>query len=263
MRRWWTFQSLFWLTILEKKIHHQVDRELIENSNFQIEGFNAIHLERKNKTGGGVLIYVKNDVNFKIRTDLTISDQDVEFLTIEILNESSKNFLVTCCYRPPTGIVKRLIQEIEKVHRASNSKKTIFIVGDYNLNCLDYDTNPPIKEFYDQIMEFQMIPIIDKPTRVTPSSMTLIDNFLTTAFFDASLKKGIIKHSLSDHFPIIMSIDIPKSKGRNEKVEIQLRDINEANKQNFFKDLAKTNWIELAEELDTNGKVRSFSKSIL
>ena len=237
------------------------DQELTENSNFQIEGYNTVHLERKDTNGGGVIIYIKNDVNYKIRTDLTTSDADIEFLTIEIINESSKNFLVSCCYRPPKGNNRRFIQEIEKVHRASNSKKPIIIAGDYNLNCLDYDSKSTIKEFYDQIMEFQMIPIINKPTRVTTSSMTLIDNFLTTAFFDATLKKGIIKHSLSDHFPIMMSIDIPKREERNEKVEVQMRDINEVNKQSFFKDLEKTNWVKLAEESDTNKKYDFFLKT--
>ena len=236
------------------------DNEVIENSNYRIEGYNAVHLERKNKLGGGVLIYIKDDINYKIRSDLTKTDKEVEFLTIEIINDSSKNFLVTCCYRPPEGKISNLVNQVEKVHKAANSKP-IIIAGDYNLNCLDYDSKTNIKEFYDQIMEFRMIPIINKPTRVTDTSFTLIDNFLTTVFFNTSLKKGIVKLSLSDHFPIVMSFDIPKSKERNRKVEVELRDINDVNKQNFFNDLMKTNWIDLVKELDPDKKYEFFIKT--
>ena len=120
------------------------DNDLVENSNYKIDGYTAIHLERKEKIGGGVLIYVKNNVNFKSRPDLTISNKNVEFLTIEILNENSKNFLVSCHYRPPKGDVSALTKQIEKVHRDSNLKKPIFIIGDYNLNCFEYDSKPII-----------------------------------------------------------------------------------------------------------------------
>jgi hypothetical protein len=53
-------------------------------------------------------------------------------------------------------------------------------------------------------------PIINRPTRVSAHSATLIDNIITTEVFDKSLRKGIIKTDVSDHFPIFFAIDISK-----------------------------------------------------
>ena len=52
---------------------------------------------------GGVLICIRANLNYKIRNDLTFSNFDNELLTIEIINENTKNLIVTCCYRPPSG----------------------------------------------------------------------------------------------------------------------------------------------------------------
>jgi hypothetical protein len=47
------------------------DKAFIDNSNFQIPNYNAIHLERAtNKKGGGVLIYIKN--NFLYKSEMTL-----------------------------------------------------------------------------------------------------------------------------------------------------------------------------------------------
>ena len=55
-----------------------------------------------------------------------------------------------------------------------------------------------------------------------------------------------------------MSIDIQDNKGRNEKIEIQRRNLSEENKRNFFDNLMKINWIKLTEAKDTNLKYEIF-----
>nr|XP_047138797.1 uncharacterized protein LOC124814805 [Hydra vulgaris] len=42
------------------------------------------------------------------KNDLSVSDGDGEILTIEIINERTKNILVSCCYRPPDGVSENL-----------------------------------------------------------------------------------------------------------------------------------------------------------
>ena len=98
-----------------------------------------------------------------------------------------------------------------------------------------------------------------RPTRVTTSSATLIDNILTNTFFDNSLKKGIIKSPISDHFPIFAAINISKSKNKNKKIEIKKRDFSETNKQNFKEDLINTDWSVLDNYDNTNLLYETFS----
>ena len=51
---------------------------------------------------------------YYVRNDLSASDSDKEILTIEIMNNQSKNILLSCCYRPPDGVSENLSIFFEK-----------------------------------------------------------------------------------------------------------------------------------------------------
>ena len=89
------------------------------------------------------------------------------------------------------------------------------------------------------------IPLINRAARVTTSSATLIDNIFTNCVFDASLKKGIIKTSISDHFAIFAAIRLSIEKTRNQKIKIKKRFFSDKkNKESFKQDLQKIKWEE-------------------
>ena len=66
------------------------------------------------------------------------------------------------------------------------------------------------------------IPLINRPTRVTTSSAMLIDNIFMNWVLDTSLKNGIIKTSISDHFTIFAAIKLSDEKTRNQKIKIKI-----------------------------------------
>ena len=101
---------------------------LINDSNFHLPHFEIISLERQTiKRGGGILIYVHENIRHCCRNDLSVSDGDGEILTIEIINERTKNILVSCCYRPPDGVSENLSMFLQqKVIAKGNKKKKLF-----------------------------------------------------------------------------------------------------------------------------------------
>ena len=102
------------------------------------------------------------------------------------------------------------------------------------MNCLKYEENFDVNNFYNNIFQHGAVPLINnKPTRVTTTTATLIDNILTNSFFEASLKKGIIKTSISDHFPIFTAFNISQNKNTLKKIEITKRNFSERNKEHF------------------------------
>ena len=65
------------------------DHEFKTNPNYHLLNYEVIHYERKtNKRGRGVPMYIRNDLTYKIRSDLCISDGDREILTIELLTRA-------------------------------------------------------------------------------------------------------------------------------------------------------------------------------
>ena len=104
------------------------------------------------------------------------------------------------------------------------------------------------------------IPLINRPTRVTTSSAMLIDNIFTNCVFDTSLKKGIIKTSISDHFAIFAAIKLSNEKTKNQKIKIKKRIFSDKNKESFKQDLQKINWEELNILNCTNTLYKHFIK---
>ena len=87
------------------------------------------------------------------------------------------------------------------------------------MNCLKYHGNAKTK--HDNIFEKGAIPIINRPTRISEHSASLIDNILTTDTFKNSLKKSIIKSDVSHYFPIFFSIQLTKEKLREDVIKIK------------------------------------------
>ena len=76
---------------------------------------------------------MKNHIKFKLTKDLSVSDGNSESVTLEIENKNSKNFIITCCYRPPRGAIKRLNSFLENVFKKANTEnKLCFVAGDFN-----------------------------------------------------------------------------------------------------------------------------------
>ena len=74
-------------------------------------------------------------------------------------------------------------------HGVQNEKKKSFIIGDLNLNCLNYNEDSNLRHFYQKVFKLGFFPLIDKPTKVCKSSATIIENILTNCVFDNTLKK--------------------------------------------------------------------------
>ena len=75
--------------------------------------------------------------------------------------------------------------------------KLYFVTGDFNLNCSKFHPSSKIRQFFNNMFKKGAIPLINRPTRVTTSSAALAENGFTNCVFDTTLKKGIIKTSIS------------------------------------------------------------------
>lgn len=78
----------------------------------------------------------------------------------------------------------------------------------------------------------KFIPIINKPTRITEYSATLIDNMLINFSYN-NINTAIIVSNISDHLPILISLELNAVKVINRN-KISYRNITNTN-INFFK----------------------------
>ena len=81
------------------------------------------------------------------------------------------------------------------------SNKAVFLVGEFNLNALDYDANEVVKNFFNLVFQMNFYPL-SKELREFRTSASVIDHILTTRDLENKIQSHIIKTDISNHFPI-------------------------------------------------------------
>ena len=204
---------------------------------YNLPGYNMIGKCREKKRGGGVSIIIKESIKYKVREDLSMFNTYIESLFIE-----TNNNVLGVIYRPPNTdilIFNEYLQNIMEVIKGS--RKTCFISGDFNINLLNVDTHEPSSAFIDLMFSAGFLPLINKPTRISKYSSTIIDNIFCN---DATNNhfNGILVSDTSDHFPIFHINAIP-TKCKNNDIEYFLsRSMSEKNMKHFSESLRNADW---------------------
>ena len=81
-----------------------------------IDSYNFVYKNRSAKTGGGVGLYVSDNLDFRIRTDIyAYEDEVMESLFIEIIWSHERNVIVGIIYRPPNQNVNDFVIKMNDV----------------------------------------------------------------------------------------------------------------------------------------------------
>ena len=81
-----------------------------------------------------------------------------------------------CCY------LNKLLENISK------EQNSIFLLGNFNVNLLNYHAHNKTNEFLDSLASNSVTPLILQPTRITSHSNILIDIF--SNFIDPDIISG-------------------------------------------------------------------------
>ena len=111
-------------------------------------------------------------------------------------------------YSPPNGDVKEFEKHLNKILSTNDIlKKEVIMAGDVNMNLLDFEQNKKIQNFLNIMFGHGMMPVINKPTRVTKNTARAIDHIFINSVITTKFKTGIIKSGILDHFPIFLMAD--------------------------------------------------------
>ena len=182
----------------------------IEVGEIEIEGYSLERCDR-NRKGGGVACYVRNDISFNVRENFS---NEIENIFVDILLPKTKPILVGIVYRPPdqSGFIESLNEAISDTHSFDNQE--VYIMGDLNI---DLKGKPPLAKSYKEFCSLHgLTQIIDSPTRITEETSTLIDHIMTNS--KEKIKQfGVLDVSLSDHQAIYFTRKALKQKSSTHK----------------------------------------------
>ncbi len=154
---------------------------------------------------------------------------DLEFESIFAeLSYQSHKYIVGEVYRVPNTNEQLSIGRYDSIlDKLSDYNGDVVIGTDQNFNYLDITNHGNTRDLLNTFITAGFIPTITKPTRITHSTATLIDNLYIKRRATDSLASGIITTDISDHLPVFLFLGRTSIEKKSPKV-ITYRPMDEA-----------------------------------
>ena len=158
-------------------------------------------------------------------------------------------------YRPPNTDVNDFLNKFKSILNNIKRSGLEAIVGlDHNLDLLKQAVHAKTQEFLECILDQNMLPTVTKPTRISKTSATLIDNILISKKLQSNYESVILIDDMSDHLPCILTL---KNYNDMHTPTIRIkRNINNCTIDKMLSDLSKVDW---SESLNNKNATESFT----
>ena len=217
-----------------------------------ILGYEFIQKCQENKHGGGVALLISNRINYKTLPDIQYEDSSIECCFVKI-KLNARQIIIGSCYCPPNTDPKRFM----KMHKTllstlSKCNRSIIIGMDHNLDLLKSDHHSNTQDFIETNLNSNLYPTIIRPTRITKTTVTLIDNIFVSLDLYSICNSWILIDSTSDHLPCLLSITGIKHK-LIDPIKIQSRDLEHIDR--LKNAISNTDWEYLRSKRTNTEKI--------
>ena len=241
------------ITLSETHLYQGVTDDL-----FELPGFHTIVRKDRPNLGGGVAIYLKENLGFKRL--FKYERADLEILWVQ-LNTVEGKLVLGSVYRPPgAASTNQFWLELDAVLDIikSDGYKNIFLLGDFNA---DFKTING-KKLIDLCNRQNLECLIGEPTRITSSSATILDQIITNVPNFVNNVKVLPPVSTNDHCTVTarLNFSIPSEHAYSRLVW----DYKKANIQGFQAALSEMNCDEIfADNNDIDKAADLWTEAVL
>ena len=214
---------------------------------FRLDDFEFIYTCRKTR-GGGVAFYIHKSIKYKILKDISsFEDKLFESMTIQI-EYNAKKYILSNVYRPNTAYQRmtgsdQLTTFIDKFTdlqiQISSYRCDSYIFTDSNIDILRFEHHEQTNEFLTQCLSNGFISLITRPTRLSRTVATCLDQIYTNST-NVNFESGILLNNISDHFPVFTITSHPYKESKASFV--YTRNINNEKIENFNTLLNNVEW---------------------
>ena len=119
---------------------------------------------------GGTVLYIANHLSYKPSLDLNIyKSNELKSTFIEIFMPKKSNVIIDCIYKHPsmdlnefnTNYLNNILKKVSK------EQKSVFLLGDFNVNLLYYNNHNRTNELLDSLASNSYIPYNSQHTQLT------------------------------------------------------------------------------------------------
>ena len=230
--------------------------DVISDSDLSIPGYDIIRLDPHLPKSTGLLAYCSKSITFNRLQNL--ENYSIESLWIEIKIKYSKPIILGFIYRNPAEHTDWYDRFSLLMDTVLLEGKEIIIMGDFNI-----DLSKPNTKWINNYTIHHLEQLIDRPTRITAHSKTLIDHIYVNT------KQNITEiccpyYACSDHFPICLTwmkknVKIPKTGHK----EINFRSFRTFNSDLFMFDLINSDLNYVYQIRDPDQALNHWIKTFL
>lgn len=242
------------LAVSETWLTHAISDELVS-----VNGFRLVRKDRAAERGGGVLIFVRNTINFK-----EISNNKCDFaeqIWIEFKIKKIKTIFGVIYRRPGYESVHDFFGEFEEnICKNLLNCNNLICTGDFNINILNLHcihTQRLLMIF----TAYSLTQVISEPTRQGPNSATLIDLILCSNM--DLVQNSAVDHTFdaSDHFLIKCQLKLESLKP--QPFFATYRDFRHFDRAAFYRDLQNVPFDDIYYMPNIDQKVNTFNFYLL
>ncbi|XP_060530471.1 uncharacterized protein LOC132704477 [Cylas formicarius] len=171
-----------------------------------IPNYNFLHHNHLDRRGGGVGVYVKNNLRCEVLASACL--EHIEYIWVKVLL-NNRTFMVGTVYRPPNTNVSQFFNTLEEsLFNIYSDYDNLICFGDFNINMLNLDTDLGTR-LTSVFSTFNIDQYEQEPTRIALNSMSLLDLIFTNVKNVSDVR--VVDNNIADHFLtyIKFSLDLP------------------------------------------------------
>jgi hypothetical protein len=218
--------------------------DVVPDSLVSLDGYTIYRNDRNHKKGGGVCIYVSNELLSENEViPIVTNTPGIESLFLQVHNQSW-NFILGCVYRPPSSNINDDCTLLDVLGELTTRHDKVFVFGDFNMPDISWSRNsghcrsPSSQLMVDFLTNNHMRQLITQPTRFRANQQpSVLDLILTTEDSSLTNVQYLDPVGKSDHVslkvdlqicfvPAQRTITFNKIVTNYEKVYIRLEKIN-------------------------------------
>lgn len=225
----------------------------INSSTINIPHYVLHRVDRMNRRGGGLCMYVSNRISSNLVSSSVTESCEYMLIKFKI---KKRVLAVYNVYRPPRGNFSDYIETMENsLTQTIPTVDDIVCVGDMNIDLMKVDN--ALTKFFESLNFAQ---IIDGPTRVTNKSMTLLDPIFISNR-ELVFKSDIVDSHISDHSMVTCSLHF--NMPQDPVKMLTIRDFKNFNYDAFHEDLLQAPFFHILRFNSIEEKVMYFSNLLI
>ena len=149
------------------------------------------------------------------------------------------------------------ISEINSKRKSEPGMKELILGMDHNMDLLKSELHIQTRKFLETLHDENLLPAITRPSRITQTSATLIDNVFLSEILYRQFDSALLIRDISDHLPLLVLIKQTKLKDKTP-IEFKSRKLNNAKITRIKNILFNIDWSACLNSTNCNTNFNTF-----